>query len=1206
MTDFVHLHVHTQYSLLDGATRIEKVFARAEEMGMKAVAITDHGNMYGALEFVKAAVRHTDPKADPFDFLKENRPFKVKPVLGCELYTCEDMTVKTTVNGKAPKLNHLILLAKNETGYKNLVKLVSKGYVDGFYHKPRVDFSLLEQYSEGLICLSACIAGVIPQCLLHGRDDEAQQWTDKFKNLFGDDFYIEIQDHNIRDQKIILPKLVQLARRNNIKIVATNDVHYLNKSDSVVQKMLQCISFQNTMLYDELNAEEDVDLTGEGVTDDGYFPTREFYMKSGDEMAKMFPSFPDALANTVEVADKCSCNFFRKEPLMPRYIPEDGSTPAQYLRKLTYEGLNKKYGNITDEIKERAEYELGIVEKLGFVEYFLIVWDFIHWAESQGIPVGPGRGSGVGSIVAYAIGITKVNPLKYSLIFERFLNPARVSNPDFDIDFCVDRREEVIDYVTRKYGDENVSQIVTFGTLKAKAAVKDVGRVYSHPFSETQKLTKPIPNIMGKLHLEHLLGLKKDKDGNDVSNPELREIYGSDLMAKHILDMAMQIEGMPRQTGMHAAGVIICRDKISDHVPLTRTKDGIITTQFNMVECEELGLLKMDFLGLRTLTDIKKAIDLVKQTKGIDIDFYGPDATYDDAGVFELISSGDTHAVFQFESEGMKKFMKDLKPTSLEDIIAGISLYRPGPMQYIDDYVRNKRNPAGIKYDHPLLEPILSVTYGIMVYQEQVMRMVQDLAGYSMGNADNVRRMMSKKKLDAMNKEREVFLHGGTDNKGNKIDGCIKRGVPEDVGNKIFDDMMHFASYAFNKSHAAAYGYLAYQTAYLKRYHTVEFVTAVLNNRITNIEEIRNYLTYLREKNIKVLPPDINKSHGFFTVENGSVRIGMAAIKNVGMPVIEQIVKERERGGEFKDFVEFVTRMSSITLNKKMLESLIYAGTFDCFGHARSQLIAVYEQVLDRAARDRKVKLSGQMSMFDAFADTTTELNRFEYPKMREYSLSEKLRREKEVASIYLTGHPLEEYAQYLKTFEYNTSMFKPQTDDEAEDDSAENLDGRTVVLGGMLVEAGKKFTKDNKELGVGKLEDLYGTVDLAMSGQTLSKMKAYWEKDKLVTVKGRLRINELGASVWVDKIEPWQSGVAQEIRRKKICMYFSFKEKPPEFLDEIQEVLLNYGGEDKTYVKNTDDGKLYPLDIGVECCRPLLAELSGILGADNIKIAED
>ena len=1202
MEPFVHLHVHTQYSLLDGATRIEKIFRRAHEMNMPAVAITDHGNMYGALEFVKAAVRFTDPKADPYEFLEEGRKFKVKPIIGCELYMCENMRVKESVGGKAPKLNHLVLLAKNETGYKNLVKLVSIGYVDGFYHKPRIDFACLEKHTEGLVCLSACIAGVLAQALLKGEEEKAQALAEKFVSLFGEDFYIEIQDHNIRDQRTVLPRLVALARKNNIKLVATNDVHYLEKRDSVVQKMLQCISFQNTMAYEESSDDEaDESLSGEGVSDDGYFPTKEFYLKSGDEMAKLFAAFPDAVSNTLEAADKCSCDFFRKEALMPRYIPEDGSDAYTFLRKLTFDGLKKKYGELGGETVERAEYELGIINQLNFVEYFLIVWDFIHWAETRGISVGPGRGSGVGSIVAYAIGITKLDPLKYDLIFERFLNPERVSNPDFDIDFCVDRREEVIEYVTRKYGAENVSQIVTFGTLKAKAAVKDVGRVYSQPFSETQRLTKPIPGTMGELSLRNLLG-EPDKNGNDVSNPDLKEMYNADIINKHILDMAMEIEGMPRQTGMHAAGVIICRDKIAEHVPLTRTKDGVITTQFNMVECEELGLLKMDFLGLRTLTDIKKTIDLVKQTKGLEIDFYGKDGSYDDQGVFDLISSGDTHAVFQLESEGMKKFMRDLKPTSLEDIIAGISLYRPGPMQYIDKYVAGKRNPESIVYDHPLLKPILSVSYGVMVYQEQVMSIVRSLAGYSMGRADNVRRMMSKKKHDAMEKERKVFLYGIDEEKVH-VDGCIARGVPEQVANKIFDDMTQFASYAFNKSHAAAYAYLAYQTAYLKRYHTVEFVTAVLNNRITSIDEIRNYLTYLREKDIKVLPPDINKSKGYFTVEDNSVRIGMAAIKNVGMPIIDAIVDEREKGGEFKDFVGFVNRMSSVTLNKKMLESLIYAGTFDCFGQARSQLMAVYEQVLDRAARDRKVKLSGQLSMFDTMG-VSKEVNKFEYPNIREYPLAEKLRREKEVASIYLTGHPLEEYKNHLKNFEYNTSMFTVSEDDEQADEKL-SLDGCTVTVGGMLVEAGKKFTKDNKEMGIGKLEDLYGTVDLVISGFKYKQFMHVFERDKLVSVTGRLRMSDLGAAIWVDKIEEWNVK-AETTRKKKVCMYYSFAGNPPALLDSIQDILLIYPGEDKTYIKNTDDGKIYPLGIGVECSRAMLTELSGLLGGENIKVAEE
>lgn len=1198
MEPFVHLHLHTQFSLLDGAARIDKLFPLAYELGMPAVAITDHGNMFGALEFVKAAVRFTDPKADPFDFLKEGREFKVKPIIGCEMYMCKDMAERgESGGGRMPKYNHLVLLCKNETGYKNLIKLVSTAYIDGLYYKPRIDFAHLEGHTEGLIALSACIAGAIPQALLNEQYDEALGYVDKFKAMFGDDFYIEIQDHNIRDQKVVLPRLVEIARKNNVKLVATNDVHYLKKKDAAMQKVLQCIAFRNTMTYEEPKAddEESFDPAGEGISDDGYFPTREFYLKSRAQMEKVFPNLAEALDNTIEVAAKCRCDFFRKEPLLPSYIPEDGSGPYEFLRKLCFDGLKRKYKEITPEINERAEYELNIIHTMGFVDYFLIVWDFIFWSENNGIPVGPGRGSGVGSIVAYAIGITKVDPLRYSLIFERFLNPERVSNPDFDVDFCVDHREDVIQYVTRKYGAPNVSQIVTFGTMAAKAAIKDVGRVYNHPYSEVDKITKLFPTLMGKKHIENLLG-KPMKDGEDVSIPELKEIYNTDDMSRHIIDMAMEIEGMPRQTGMHAAGVIICRDPISDHVPMAKSGEGIVTTEFNMIECEELGLLKMDFLGLTTLTDIKKAIDYVYEQHGVKLDFY--DMDYTDEGVYKLIGEGDTHAVFQLEGEGMKKFMRDLKPSSLEDIIAGISLYRPGPMDKIGIYVHNKQHPEDIVYDHPLLEPILNVTYGIMVYQEQVMQIVRELAGYSYGRADNVRRMMSKKKHDAMEKEREVFLNGIVDH-GVKIDGCIARGVPKEVANKIYDDMISFASYAFNKSHAAAYAHLAYQTAYLKRYYTVEFIAAILNNRITKIDEIRNYLTYLKERGFSVLPPSINHSYAEFTVENGAVRIGMAGIKNVGAAIVGDIVTERKRGGDFKDFEEFLTRMAHVTLNKKMLESLIFAGTFDDFGHPRAQLMACYEQLMDRVAADAKKKADGQFSFFDVPGlDIKDE---FRYPDVKEYTLDEKLRHEKEVSGVYLTGHPLEQYTHRLQEFSVNTSKFRASDDDE---EGGEGLaDGTVVTVGGMLIEAGRKFTKQNKELGIGKLEDLYGTVDLVASGYKFTKMKPHWVKDSLVTVTGRLKVNDMGCSIWVDSVETWKDVKPVVDVKKKICFYLSFKNDDEGLLDRIQEILNVYPGGDETFVKNTDTDQTFKLGIGVQVSPSLMNELYGVLPQDKIAV---
>lgn len=1200
MEKFVHLHVHTEYSLLDGATRISKIFQRCDELGMPAIAITDHGNMYGALEFVKAAIKHTDKDADPYRFIAERRPFKVKPIIGCEVYMTDDMTVKTAVGGKMPKYNHLVLLAKNMTGYKNLIKLVSIAYVDGLYYKPRTDFKHLKEHAEGLVCLSACLAGELPQALLRKDFDAADAIVERYKALFGDDYYIEIQDHNIRDQKTVLPYLVEIARRHNVKLVATNDVHYLNKRDATAQKVLQCISFRTTMATDDDG--DAVGLADGGVDDNGYFPTKEFYLKSGDEMTALFPNLSDSIVNTLEVAEKCEPYFFSKEPLMPAYVPNDGSTPYEFLRKLTFDGLSRKYGEITEKIRERAEYELGIVERMGFVDYFLIVWDFINWSETHGVPVGPGRGSGVGSIVAYAIGITKVEPLRYDLIFERFLNPERVSNPDFDIDFCVDGRERTIEYVIEKYGVNNVSQIITFGTLAAKAAVKDVGRVFNQPFSEVDKITKLMPKLMGHNHIGHLLGFEKPKKPDDPNPfiPELKEMYDTDPMVKRILDMAMEIEGMPRQTGMHAAGVIICRDPIADHIPMARSGEGIVTTQFNMIECEELGLLKMDFLGLRTVTDINKAVKYVKQTRGIDLDFYG-NMDYDDQGTFRLIGEGDTHAVFQLESEGMKKFMRDLRPNSLEEIIAGISLYRPGPMDKIPVYIENKRNPGGIVYDHALLEPTLKVTFGIMVYQEQVMRIVQDIAGYSLGRADEVRRMMSKKKKDKMEKEREVFLNG-LHNDRVDIKGAIANGVPKEVANKIYDDMSTFASYAFNKSHAAAYAYLAYQTAYLKCYYTVEFVTAVLNNRITSIEEISNYLNYLKERGFKVFPPNINRSFAEFSVEDGGVRIGMAAIKNVGMAAIENIVAERERGGEFKDFVEFVKRMEDAMLNKKQLESLIYAGTFDCFGLKRRQLIAVYEQILDRVTRDRQQSMKGQISFFD---NLESDFNKFDYPDLEEYDLSEKLAKEKEVAGVYLTGHPLDQYKEHLKKYTYNTSMLRETIDSEEGSDEVSYAvpDDTTVTMGGMLVEAAKKTSKKTgREFGIGKLEDLYGTVELMLGGYKLGQYKNIFVKDKLVTVTGKVRHREDSVSVSVDRIETWEG--VKKGDNKKIYFHLSFREAEEEVMDLLNNILLAYPGEDEVFIQNKDDNKLYPLhDIHTAINPIMYNELCGLLGEENIKV---
>ncbi len=1184
MKPFAHLHVHTEFSLLDGAVRTDKVFALCDSLNIPAVAMTDHGNLYGAIEFLKAAVKYTDKEADFYDFIKERRPFKVKPIIGCEVYMTEDMTVREKgKDGAPPKLNHLVLLCKDEAGYHNLVKLVSESYTEGMYYKPRVDFERIKKYHEGLICLSACIAGVIPQALLHNDAAGADDWVKKFKSVFGEDFYIEIQNHNIEEQKRILPRLVELAKANGVKVVATNDAHYLTKDDSKMQKVLMAIAFHSTLDSDD----DGIDHGNESISDDKYFPTREFYLKNYDEMKEALPIYEDALDMTVEIADKCDPYIVHRDKLLPSYTPPDGLTSEQFLRKLTYDGLKRLYGDITPEVKERAEYELSVVERMKFVDYYLIVWDFIHHAETMGIPVGPGRGSGAGSIIAYAIGITKIDPLKYQLIFERFLNPDRVSNPDFDVDFCVDRRGEVIDYVVEKYGKPNVSQIATFGTMATKAAIKDVGRVFNLPFAEVNRITKMIPRGSEKLHIGQLLGHVPDKDGNFTGTvPEMKELYESDPVAKRILDMAEKIEGMPRQIGMHAAGVIICRDPIADHVPLSRTNEDVVVTQYDMIVDEELGLLKMDFLGLTTLTDIKKALDNIKKTTGKTIDFF--ELGYEDPGVYELIGNGDTEAVFQLESGGMKGFMRELKPTKLEEIIAGISLYRPGPMDSIPDYINNRKS-KNIKYLHEKLRPILDVTYGIIIYQEQVMQIVRELAGYSMGGADNIRRMMSKKKLKAMDEERKIFVNGS---EKKNIPGCVKNGISAEIANEIYDMLIKFASYGFNKSHAAAYAHLTYQTAYLKRYYPVEFFTAILNNRITKLDELTHYLSYMKEAGIKVLPPNVNKSGAEYTVDNGCVRIGMGAIKGVGVPVINQIISERERGGDFTDFVDFISRLGDTEtgrslLNKRMVEALIYAGAFDCFGKKRSVLIASYDRIMDMVSRDRDAKMRGQVSFFDV-APTIKE--EFKYPEMDEYPPNYKYKMEKEVAGIYLSGHPLSSYIDKLKQYKYNTSMFDPESDDCPANDTK-------ITLGGMITVAVNKITKKGNPMGTAVLEDLYGSIELVAFGKTYEKLRPLWVKDSMVTVYGTVRTGDNGLSVYVDDIKPFSESDANT---RKICCYFSLNDKDK--MKELNEIVAAYPGIDYIYVKNTDDGKLYRLSdkFGIDTMSK--SELCALFGERNIK----
>ena len=1099
MKDFVHLHVHTEYSLLDGIARIKKLVEITKERGYSAVAITDHGNMYGALQFYEECIKAN-----------------IKPILGCEFYICNDLHRK---QGK-DDIGHIILLAKNNEGYHNLMKLNEIAFCEGFYYKPRIDYEALAQHSKGVICLSACLAGHIPSLILQRRYDEAEALTLKLKDMFDEgDFYLEIQNHNLPEQKIVNQHLAEMSKKFGIKMVATNDVHYLYKEDAEMQDVLMCV--QMGKYLDD--------------TDRLKFGTDEFYLKTYDEMMDAMTGFEEAVANTVEIANKCEVIIQTKSlgeipevdkkyklPASKNYIPvyktSTGETPYDFLRRISFEGLHKKYKEITPELLERLEMELSIVKEQGFVEYFLIVWDYIHYAESQGIPVGPGRGSGAGSLVAYCSGITKVDPMKYNLIFERFINKERVSMPDFDVDFCMDRRGEVIEYVKRRYGQDHVACIVTFGCMQAKNAIRDVARVLRTPNPEVMKITKLIPNklpdgIKKPPVLKYYFGTTGKPENEKYIIPELRELYDSDLNIKRIADMAIKLEGVPRNTSQHACGVLIAPEPVSNFVPVAKS-DNERVTQYNMIELEHLGLLKMDFLGLRTLTDIKKACDYIYKDYGVKIDFYSME--YNDPNVYNLIASGKTDAVFQLESAGMKKFMKELKPSCLDDIIAGVSLYRPGPMDFIPTFVRNKQDPSKVVYEDPCLESILDVTYGCIVYQEQVMKIVQVMAGYSLGQADNIRRIMGKKQVDKIDKEREKFINGWVDPEGKKsIPGAIKLGHDPEVANKIFDEMKEFAKYAFNKSHAAAYAYVAYQTAYLKCYYEVEFITAILNDRITNADDIKKYVSFARTENIEVLPPDINKSMSDFNVEGKSIRFGLGGLKHVGTALTDNIVKEREERGEYKNFDDFIKRAVKLGINKKAIECLILSGAFDCFGHTRSQYMAVYEKLVDRANKDKKSNQIGQLSFFgeNKIVDTT------DYPDIKEFNKKTLLKNERDIIGVYMSGHPLQDYVKKFENYTLTSDMLAQENDDElSESDEYQDdkftsettlQDGQPFICGGIITEVNRKRSKSGREMCYVKLEDLKGTIELTFFSNAFSRYRDLLEEDNLVTVKGRINIRD-------------------------------------------------------------------------------------------------
>ena len=1165
---FVHLHVHTEYSLLDGFSRLKKLINRCKELNMDAIAITDHGCMFGAI-----------------DFYKEAKKAGIKPIIGCEVYTAA-----RSLNDKDPNYDksqgHLVLLAENMTGYSNLIKMVSKSYVEGFYYKPRVDMEELRQHSEGIIALSACLAGDVSQALMDRNYEKAKRLTLEYRDIFGkDNYFLEIQDHNLPEQKEVNAGIIKLSKELDIPLVATNDLHYVNKEDSKIHDILMCIQM------------------GKTVNDPSRmrFGSDEFYLKSREEMEEIFPYAIDALDNTVKIAERCNVEFDFNTIHLPNYDVPEGYTTNSYLRELCFKGLKERYENPNEEVIERLNYELSVIEKMGYVEYFLITWDFINYAKENNIMVGPGRGSAAGSIVAYTLKITDIDPIKYSLLFERFLNPERVSMPDIDIDFCYERREEVIDYVKHKYGEDHVAQIITFGTMGAKAAIRDVGRVLDIPYNKVDKIAKEIPFALG-------MTIDKALD----TNPNLRELYENDAETKEIIDISKSIEGMLRHASTHAAGVVISKKPVDEYVPLYKHQDAI-TTQFTMTTLEELGLLKMDFLGLRTLTVIRDALDLIEKNYGKKIDFSKMD--YDDPKVYELLSSGNTLGVFQLESAGMRSFMKQLKPDNFEDIVAGISLYRPGPMDSIPTYIENKNNPDKVKYIHESLRPIMEVTYGCLVYQEQVMQVVRDLGGYSYGRSDLVRRAMGKKKMDVMEEERQYFIYGKKDEDGNvEIPGCISNGIPEDVANKIFDDMIDFAKYAFNKSHAAAYGVLSYETAYLKAHYPVEFMAALITSVMGNTDKVVEYIRECNALGIEVLKPDINKSFGKFSVEGNNIRFGLAAVKNVGVNVINNIIDEREINGTFTDFVDLVKRLDSKDTNKRVLESLIKCGAFDNISQNRASLMAGYESLLDSISMDRKKNIQGQISLFDAFG-TSNETEQFQdiytMPKREEYEERERLNLEKEVLGMYVSGHPL---SQYKEELERKTSIDNGKLNSLKEDEEAFfSLDDREVIMGGMVVNKIIKTTKRNDIMAFIELEDLYGTIEVIVFPQILQRYNAILNEDSIIYVKGRLNIKEgenakIIANEFKDINDNIDFGENKKYTAKKTSktgLYLkidSFSNN--DLLDRIKYILLDHRGTEYVYLYADDTKQLYKWNgISININENVIHRLESLLPKANIKV---
>ena len=1148
--NFTHLHVHTEYSLLDGSNKIQEYVNRVRELGMDSAAITDHGVMYGVIDFYRAA-----------------RAAGINPILGCEVYVAPGSRFDREIGSGDDRYYHLVLLAENNQGYANLMKIVSKSFVEGFYYKPRVDLQLLEKYHEGLIALSACLAGEVARFLTRGMYEDAKAAALRYQDIFGKgNFFLELQDHGIPEQQNVNQQLLKMHRETGIELVATNDVHYTLAEDAQPHDVLLCLQ------------------TGKKLSDENRmrYDGGQYYVKSPEEMERLFPYATEALENTHKIAERCHVEIEFGVTKLPKFDVPEGYTSWEYLNELCFKGLEERYQPVTEELKERLNYELSTIKNMGYVDYFLIVWDFIRYARDHDIMVGPGRGSAAGSLVAYTLGITQLDPIRYDLLFERFLNPERVSMPDIDVDFCFERRQEVIDYVRRKYGDDCVVQIVTFGTLAARGVIRDVGRVMDLPYAQVDTIAKMIPQ---ELNITIDKALKM--------NPELKKTYEDQPEIHDLIDTARRLEGLPRHTSMHAAGVVISQKDVSEYVPLSRAQDGSIVTQFTMTTLEELGLLKMDFLGLRTLTVIQNAVHLIEQDTGVHLDMQQID--YNDKKVLDSLGTGRSDGVFQLESAGMKNFMKELKPQSLEDVIAGISLYRPGPMDFIPQYIRGKNHPDTIQYDCPQLEPILKPTYGCIVYQEQVMQIVRNLAGYTLGRSDLVRRAMSKKKAAVKEKERQNFVYG---NEAEGVPGCIANGISEQVANKIYDEMIDFAKYAFNKSHAAAYAVVSYQTAFLKYYYPVEFMAALMTSVIEMPNKVAEYIQVCRQMGISILPPDVNCGIYGFSVDHGAIRYGLSAIKSVGRPVINALVEEREKNGTYRSLKDFIERLTGI-VNKRAIENFIKAGALDCLEGNRRQKMNVYGQIVDSIAQEKKNSFAGQMSLFDLVSDEDKKDFEIRMPNVGEYDKEMVLAFEKEVLGIYLSGHPLEGYRGIMdKMISAKTTDFQP----DEESGIPKVYDGQKVIIGGMITERTIKYTRNNKVMAFLTVEDLVGTVEVVVFPRDYEKWQTLITDDARVFIQGRVNAeDDRPSKLILEKVHSFE-----DIPRE-IWIQFKDKAEYSAAEAELQSFLQSASGTSAVviYLKDVKAMKRLPAAFCIRINEEILSELKKKYGESNVKVVE-